>query len=94
MERLAEQACMTPRTFARLYAARQGRTPARAVEAIRMEAACRALEQTGLPLKRIAANCGYREEQNLRRAFHRRFGITPAQYRLRFSAHATGREPA
>jgi transcriptional regulator GlxA family with amidase domain len=94
VERLAEHACMTPRTFARLYAARQGRTPARAVEAIRMEAACRALEQTGLPMKRIAANCGYREEQNLRRAFHRRFGITPAQYRLRFSAHATGREPA
>ena len=94
VERLAEQVSMAPRTFARLYVARQGRTPARAVEGIRLEAACRALEHTGLPLKRIAANCGYREEQNLRRAFQRRFGITPAQYRLRFSAHAMERAPA
>lgn len=40
VERLAEQAGMTPRTFARSYAAQLGRTPARMVEAMRLEAAC------------------------------------------------------
>jgi transcriptional regulator GlxA family with amidase domain len=88
VEQLAEQAGMSPRTFARLYTAKCGRTPAKMVEAMRLEAACRALEETSLPLKTIAEVSGYPEEQNLRRVFLRKLGITPAQYRGRFSAHA------
>jgi len=85
VERLAEQVNMSPRTFARTYAARTGRTPAKTVEAIRLEAACRALETTGLPLKSIAAGVGYGDEQNLRRVFLRQMGVSPMQYRTRFS---------
>ena len=87
VERLAEQAGMTPRTFARLYADRMGRTPAKTVEAMRLEAACRALEETDMPLKTIADATGHGEEQNLRRVFHRQLGISPVQYRERFSGH-------
>ena len=90
VERLAEQANMAPRTFARVYAAKLGRTPAKTVEAMRMEAACRALEETELPLKTIAMAAGYGEEQTLRRAFQRQLGISPTAYRDRFSAHAAG----
>lgn len=86
VERLAAQAGMAPRTFARLYAARVGRTPARTVEAMRLETACRALEETALPVKRIAADVGYDGEQALRRAFQRRLGVAPADYRARFSS--------
>ena len=86
IERLAEQAGMTPRTFARVYADTHGRTPAKTVEAIRMEATCRALEETDLPLKTIAARAGYGNEQSLRRAFQRQLGVHPSQYRERFSA--------
>lgn len=89
VERLAEQAGMTPRTFARSYASQLGRTPAKMVEAMRLEAACRALEKTALPLKTIAANTGYVEEQNLRRVFQRQLGVSPGQYRSRFSSHGT-----
>lgn len=92
VERLAEQAGMSPRNFARAYVAKCGRTPAKMVEAMRLEAACRALEETGLPLKTIAESSGYPEEQNLRRVFLRKLGVTPAQYRGRFSSH--GRKPA
>ncbi|USX26099.1 GlxA family transcriptional regulator [Oxalobacteraceae bacterium OTU3CINTB1] len=88
VERLAEQAGMSARTFARTYAAQLGRTPAKMVEAMRLEAACRALEKTALPLKAIAANTGYVEEQNLRRVFQRQLGVSPGQYRDRFSACA------
>ena len=87
VERLAEQAGMTPRTFARTYAAKVGCTPARTVEAMRIEAACRLLEETSDPLKRIAAASGHIDEQNLRRVFLRRMGITPGQHRERFSSH-------
>ncbi len=89
VERLAEHVGMSPRTFARTYVEKLGRTPAKTVEAMRLEAACRALEETDLPLKRIAAATGYAEEQNLRRVFQRQLGVSPTQYRNRFSAHAT-----
>jgi transcriptional regulator GlxA family with amidase domain len=89
VERLAERVGMSPRTFARLYGARIGNTPAKTVEMMRLEAARRALEDTDLPTKRIAAAVGYGDEQNLRRVFQRQLGIGPAQYRDRFSGHQT-----
>ncbi|WP_443094165.1 GlxA family transcriptional regulator [Pseudoduganella rivuli] len=89
VERLAAQAGMAPRTFARTYVAQMGVTPGKMVETMRLEAARRALEETGLPLKSIAARSGYADEQNLRRAFQRHLGISPGQYRNRFSPHAT-----
>ena len=91
VERLAERVSMSARNFARLYAAKTGSTPARTVEMMRLEAARRALEETDLPAKRIAAELGYGDEQNLRRVFQRRFGVGPASYRDRFSAHRAGR---
>ncbi len=90
VEQLAARMGMSPRTFARTYSQKLGHTPARTVDAMRLEAACRALEETPLPLKRVAALSGYADEQNLRRAFQRQLGVGPAEYRGRFSAHAAG----
>jgi transcriptional regulator GlxA family with amidase domain len=84
VERLAEQAGMSPRTFARIYGAKMGVTPARMVERIRVEAVRRILEETDMPIKRIAAECGFGQEERLRRAFARQVGTTPAEYRARF----------
>ena len=88
VERLAGHVGMSPRNFARSYAARVGRTPAKTVDAMRLEAACRALEETDLPLKSVAAAAGHGDEQALRRAFQRQLGISPTQYRERFAARA------
>ncbi|HXW42330.1 MAG TPA: DJ-1/PfpI family protein [Xanthobacteraceae bacterium] len=84
VERLAEQAGMSPRSFARVYAATMGATPARMVEKIRIEAVRRNLEDTAMPIKQIAALCGFRQEARLRDAFARQVGTTPAEYRRRF----------
>jgi len=86
VERLAAAVGMSPRSFARRYVAEIGHTPAQAVELLRLEAACRLLTETGLPLKRVATDTGFGSEQNLRRAVHRRFGIGPAEYRDRFTS--------
>ncbi|MGC7404782.1 GlxA family transcriptional regulator [Pandoraea pneumonica] len=86
--RLAEQANMSPRTFARSYLAKTGSTPAKAVERMRLEAARFALLDSEAPLKRIAARVGFGDEQNLRRAFVRQYGVTPAAYRERFGMAA------
>jgi transcriptional regulator GlxA family with amidase domain len=89
VERLAEQAGMGARTFARAYAAQTGSTPAAMVEAMRLEAARRALEDTQQPIKAIAVATGHGSEQNLRRVFMRRLGTSPGEYRKRFSAAST-----
>ena len=86
VERLADQAGMSSRNFARIYLEKSGRTPAKMVEAMRLETACRLLVETSLPLKRIAAMTGHVDEQNLRRLFMRRLHTTPSEYRNRFSA--------
>lgn len=84
LEGLAGQAGMSLRSFARHYRQTTGRTPAKAVEAIRIETARRLLEQ-GLTVARVAARCGFGSEETLRRAFQRRFSASPQSYRDRFA---------
>jgi transcriptional regulator GlxA family with amidase domain len=87
VERLAAAAQMSSRTFARTYLASVGSTPAKTVEALRVESACRALETTSLSLKEIAIATGFGDEQNLRRAFLRCRGVAPIDYRARFAVN-------
>jgi transcriptional regulator GlxA family with amidase domain len=88
--RLAEAAGMSPRGFARHYRAATGLTPARALERQRVEAARRLLAETALPVKRIAARCGFGSEETLRRSFLRHVAVAPAAYRQRFRAAGAG----
>jgi transcriptional regulator GlxA family with amidase domain len=83
---LARKAGMSERSFSRHYAKSNGVTPARAVERLRVEAARRLLSDTRLPVKRIAARCGFGSEETLRRSFGRLLASTPQDYRARFSA--------
>ncbi|GAB2177571.1 GlxA family transcriptional regulator [Dongia sp. agr-C8] len=88
---LAEKAGMAPRTFARLFTDRaDGLTPAKLVESLRVEAAARALVGSNHPVKRIAAGCGFGDEERMRRAFLRRLGVAPNDYRARFAVSPPG----
>jgi transcriptional regulator GlxA family with amidase domain len=78
---LADRAGMAPRTFARRYVEKIGRTPAKTVEIFRLEAAQRDLGQSDASLKQIARTCGFGNLQNLRRAFLRSYGVHPERYR-------------
>ena len=84
IDALAARAGMSPRTFARLYVQRTGRTPAKTVEALRLEAARHALQETRLSVKDIAVQCGFLEEDRMLRCFRRRLGVSPQEYRRRF----------
>lgn len=85
---LALQAGMSERSFIRHYRADTGQTPARAIELIRVETARRLLSDTGVPIKRVAVQCGFGCEETLRRSFLRAMGVTPLAYRERFSVSA------
>ena len=85
--RLAARTGMSPRHFARVFRAETGLTPAAYVETVRIAAVRHLLETGDIPLKQVAGACGFRDADTLRRAFERRVGTTPAEYRRR---HAGG----
>ena len=74
---LADRVNMSCRSFARAIA-KVGCTPARKLETLRVEAACRQLATEGRSLKAIATACGFRDAQALRRVFLRRLGVVPS----------------
>ncbi|MGI8844804.1 MAG: helix-turn-helix domain-containing protein, partial [Thermoleophilaceae bacterium] len=76
------------RNFARAFARDVGITPAAYVETVRLERAKGMLETSGTPVEAIAETCGFGTPETLRRAFARRLGVSPSQYRDRFNAHA------
>ncbi len=88
VEALAERVGMSPRNFARVFAAEFGTTPARYLLQLRVEAARRLLEQTDKALVQVAKACGFRSVDVMRRAFARGLGTTPARYRGHFQADA------
>lgn len=87
VERLAEKMHMSPRNFARLYGKQMGRTPAKAVTSMRVEAARELLESTELSIKQIAHRCGFGDEERMRRAFLRLLHVPPSDYRQSFGLH-------
>ncbi|TCL74659.1 GlxA family transcriptional regulator [Rhizobium sp. BK251] len=77
---LAKRMDVSPRHFARLFREEVGTTPAVWVEAARISAVRRRLEDGQAP-KQVASECGFADVDTLRRAFTRHVGITPAEYR-------------
>lgn len=81
VERLAEQAAMSPRHFARAFTLDTGTTPAKAVERFRLEMARAALESSHASLEQIAESAGFGDLGRMRRAFVRAFGVPPQTLR-------------
>jgi transcriptional regulator GlxA family with amidase domain len=90
LERLARAISLTPRTLTRRCKLEFDEAPASHVRRIRLEEAQRLLEQTTLPLKAIAQRTGLGDTSTVWRVFRREFGITPAEYRARFSLASAG----
>ncbi|PTT30322.1 AraC family transcriptional regulator [Pseudomonas sp. HMWF021] len=85
VERLAEQAKMSLRNFTRVYKQSTGRTPSKAIELFRLEAARRLLENSTHNIDKVARLCGFGDEERLRACFQRHLSISPRDYRSRFS---------
>ena len=78
---LAELRAVRDRALAR---GATGTTPARMVERLRVEGACRLLSDTRQPLKRVASRCGFGSEETMRRSFLRVLRTAPRDWRERF----------
>ncbi|WP_165041399.1 helix-turn-helix domain-containing protein [Dysgonomonas sp. ZJ709] len=61
-------------------------TPAKYIDHLRIDNACRYLIETQLSLDEIGERCGTRNAENLRRLFLKVLETTPTQYRKSFSS--------
>ncbi len=86
VERLAVKTNLSVRHFTRLFRESMGMPPAEFVERARLDEAARRLTETAVAIDRIALSVGYRSSDAFTRAFGRRFGVAPSQYRERFSS--------
>ncbi len=85
VDALARRVAMSPRNFARLFRAEVGTTPGRHIEDLRLESARRQLASTRKSIDEVASASGFSSAEILRRAFGRRLGVTPGQYRASFA---------
>jgi transcriptional regulator GlxA family with amidase domain len=81
---LAARAAMSERTFARIFHKETGISPAVFVETARVNRAKALLETSDWPLARVAERAGFGSVEGLHRAFNKRVGATPGEYRQRF----------
>ncbi len=84
---LAAQASLSTRQLTRLFQTELGTTPARYVEAIRIDAARAALD-AGSSVGDAARTAGFGSPETLRRVFVSELGISPKAYRDRFRSTA------
>jgi len=78
---LARQVYLSETHFRRLFHEVFGTSPVQFVRKRRIERACSLLRRTTLPIKQIAADCGFAEEAFFSRVFHKATGKPPAVYR-------------
>ncbi len=87
VEILAERMAMSSRNFSRLFLSETGLTPAKFVETVRIDAARNLLELTKFSIENIADSSGFKDTENMRRAFLRQLSVNPSNYRKRFGNH-------
>jgi transcriptional regulator GlxA family with amidase domain len=81
---LAARAAMSERTFSRVFQKETGMGPASFVEMARVNRAKALLETSDWSLGRVAERAGFGSVEGLHRAFNKRVGATPGEYRQRF----------
>lgn len=86
--RVAKGIGMSTRTLSRWCRQHLDESPAEIVRRVRIDEAQRLLEETSLPLKDITVRTGLGDASTLWRVFGKQLGITPAEYRQRFSSTA------
>ena len=81
VELLADAVHISARQLSRLFRQETGKSPAKAIEGLRLEAARLMIEQSRLSLDAIARESGFRDRRHMREVFIRGYGIPPQSLR-------------
>ena len=76
---------MGPRNFIRRFKAATGRVPGAYIQTLRVSAAKELLEIGASSIQAVCAKIGYEDIGFFRNLFKRHTGMTPGEYRERFS---------
>jgi transcriptional regulator GlxA family with amidase domain len=85
IEKLAERVNMSPRTFIRRFKEATGRLPGKYQQIFRVSMAKEMLEDDARSVQTVSSAVGYEDVAYFRALFKRLTGMTPAQYREKFS---------
>ena len=86
LDQLAGLCSLSKFHFVRKFKAFTGQTPIQYFIQLKIEQACRLLDNTQLPIKEISAQLGYPDSLYFSRLFKRELGVSPKYYRLLHSA--------
>lgn len=89
VEVMAKRVHLSPRHFSREFREIFQTTPGEFVESARLEEARRRLTLPRATIATVASSVGFRSADAFRRAFERRFGVSPSHYRGRFAVSDT-----
>jgi transcriptional regulator GlxA family with amidase domain len=85
IDRLAQRVGMGPRNFIRRFKAATGRVPGAYIQTLRVSAAKELLEHGMSSIQTVSSKIGYEDIGFFRNLFKRHTGMTPGEYRDRFS---------
>jgi transcriptional regulator GlxA family with amidase domain len=85
VDALAAKVCLCPRHFCRRFKMEFGTTPADFVQRLRLDEARRRLSNGDNSVKNVGTSVGFQSAEAFRRAFERRLGVNPSDYRRRFA---------
>ncbi|MDU6431427.1 MAG: GlxA family transcriptional regulator [Pantoea sp.] len=81
IEELADAVHVSARQLSRLFRSETGKSPAKAIEGLRLENARLLIEQSRLSMEVIARESGFRDRRHMREVFIRGYGIPPQALR-------------
>jgi transcriptional regulator GlxA family with amidase domain len=93
LDELAREAAVSRSALTERFARLIGQSPMAYLADWRLELGAEALRSTSRSVMQVAAEVGYDSEAAFNRAFKRRFGKPPAQYRRAHRAQRRGRNP-
>ncbi|MCB2385682.1 MULTISPECIES: GlxA family transcriptional regulator [Oceanospirillaceae] len=85
VDELADRFSVSKRTLIRRFNAALDMPPNTYVQSIRIEAAQKLLEETERTVDVVMNDVGYEDASSFRRLFRKKTGLTPTEYRRRFS---------
>lgn len=85
LDELAQRFSVSKRTLIRRFNAALDSPPNAYLQSLRIEAAQKLLEDTELTVDVVMAQVGYEDASSFRRLFRKHSGLTPTDYRRRFS---------
>jgi len=84
LPKLAQAVNLSPSRLRSLFKLETGKSPARYLKLLRMEAARELLEHEFLSIKQVARRVGFEDLSHFVRDFEKTFGLAPARYRAAY----------